>query len=89
VPLLTAEGAGAAGQQALGTAVFGGMIASTILAVFFVPVFFFILQSIAEWWKPMVPAEAVIHSLADDEATLPHEQEPALRRKQLRAASTH
>ncbi|MEX2140775.1 MAG: multidrug efflux RND transporter permease subunit [Pirellulales bacterium] len=60
-PLVVAEGAGAAGQQALGTAVFGGMIASTILAVFFVPVFFVILQTIQEWWKPL-PAPVV----ADD-----------------------
>jgi HAE1 family hydrophobic/amphiphilic exporter-1 len=37
-------GAGARGQQALGTAVFGRMLASTILAVFFVPVFFVIFQ---------------------------------------------
>ncbi len=37
VPLVIAHGAGAAGQQALGTAVFGGMLASTLLAVFFVP----------------------------------------------------
>ena len=43
-------GAGAAGQQALGTAVFGGMIASTILAVFFVPVFYVVFQSLAEAW---------------------------------------
>jgi HAE1 family hydrophobic/amphiphilic exporter-1 len=39
VPLVIATGAGAAGQRALGTAVFGGMIAATVLAVFFVPVF--------------------------------------------------
>jgi HAE1 family hydrophobic/amphiphilic exporter-1 len=50
VPLMVAHGAGAAGQQALGTAVFGGMLASTILAVFFVPAFFVIMQSISEWW---------------------------------------
>ncbi len=48
VPLLIAEGAGAAGQRALGTAVFGGMIASTILAVFFVPVFFVVFQRMGE-----------------------------------------
>jgi HAE1 family hydrophobic/amphiphilic exporter-1 len=89
VPLLTAEGAGAAGQQALGTAVFGGMIASTILAVFFVPVFFLLLQSLSEWWKPMVPAEAVIHSLADDEAIIPEDQEVMVRRKARRTAGTH
>jgi HAE1 family hydrophobic/amphiphilic exporter-1 len=51
VPLVVADGAGAAGQRALGTAVFGGMIASTVLAVFFVPVFYVIFQSMAEWWK--------------------------------------
>ena len=49
-PLVWATGAGAAGQRALGTAVFGGMLASTILAVFFVPVFYVVFQSIAEMW---------------------------------------
>ena len=39
VPLVTADGAGAASQQSLGTVVFGGMIASTLLAIPFVPVF--------------------------------------------------
>ena len=55
VPLVMAEGAGAAGQQALGTAVFGGMIASTVLAVFFVPVFFVIFQALGEWWTGKKP----------------------------------
>jgi HAE1 family hydrophobic/amphiphilic exporter-1 len=57
VPLMIAHGAGAAGQQALGTAVFGGMLASTLLAVFFVPAFFVVMQSIAEWFghgKPTI-----------------------------------
>ena len=53
LPLVFATGAGAAGQQALGTAVFGGMITSTILAVFFVPVFFLFCQHINEWWRPI------------------------------------
>ena len=48
-PLVLARGAGAASQQALGTAVFGGMIVSTLLAVFFVPVFFVVFQSLSEW----------------------------------------
>jgi len=51
VPLVVAEGAGAAGQRALGTAVFGGMIASTVLAVFFVPVFFVIFQRLGEFFS--------------------------------------
>ncbi len=47
-PLVFSRGAGAASRQALGTAVFGGMIAATILAVFYVPVFFVVIQRIAE-----------------------------------------
>jgi HAE1 family hydrophobic/amphiphilic exporter-1 len=48
VPLVTATGAGAASRQALGTAVFGGMITSTVLAVFFVPVFYVVVQGVIE-----------------------------------------
>jgi HAE1 family hydrophobic/amphiphilic exporter-1 len=55
MPLVVADGAGAAGQQALGTAVIGGMLASTILAVFFVPIFFLIFQHIKEWISPPKP----------------------------------
>ena len=44
VPLLIAGGAGAASQQAIGTVVFGGMLASTLLAIPFVPVFYVVLQ---------------------------------------------
>lgn len=51
VPLVFATGAGAAGQQALGTAVFGGMIAATILAVFFVPGFFVVFQSLEDRFR--------------------------------------
>jgi HAE1 family hydrophobic/amphiphilic exporter-1 len=52
LPLVIARGAGAASRQALGTAVFGGMIASTVLAVFFVPVFYVVCQGFSEWWSP-------------------------------------
>src|SRR5579885_3555055 len=48
VPLMTASGAGAASQQALGTVVFGGMLASTLLAIPFVPVFFILMEGITE-----------------------------------------
>ncbi|MDO8432829.1 MAG: efflux RND transporter permease subunit [Candidatus Binatus sp.] len=49
VPLLTATGAGAASQQALGTVVFGGMVASTLVAIPFVPVFYILMQDVSEW----------------------------------------
>jgi hydrophobic/amphiphilic exporter-1 (mainly G- bacteria), HAE1 family len=58
VPLVNAHGAGAASRQALGTAVFGGMIAATVLAVFFVPVFYVVTQRIAGLRGPRRPAVA-------------------------------
>ena len=39
-PLVLASGAGAGSQNDIGTGVVGGMIAATVLAIFFVPVFF-------------------------------------------------
>jgi HAE1 family hydrophobic/amphiphilic exporter-1 len=47
-PLVWATGAGATSRRSLGTAVFGGMIASTVLAIFFVPVFYVTMQWLAE-----------------------------------------
>jgi multidrug efflux pump subunit AcrB len=48
VPLFVATGAGGASRRSLGTAVFGGMNAATLLAVFFVPVQYFVIESIVE-----------------------------------------
>jgi len=51
-PLVIAKGAGGASRQALGTAVFGGMIAATFLAVLFVPVFYKVIQGSSERFFP-------------------------------------
>ncbi|XWR55200.1 efflux RND transporter permease subunit [Dickeya zeae] len=48
VPLMVASGASAENQHAIGTGVFGGMISATVLAVFFVPVFFVTVMRIQE-----------------------------------------
>ena len=45
VPLFLASGAGSASQRAIGTGVIGGMLTGTVLAVFFVPVFFVVVRS--------------------------------------------
>jgi multidrug efflux pump len=45
LPLVIANGAGAASQRAIGTGVMGGMITATALGVFFVPVFFVVIRS--------------------------------------------
>ena len=46
LPLVMASGAGSASQRAIGTGVMGGMITATVLAVFFVPVFFVVVRSL-------------------------------------------
>ena len=52
IPLMIATGAGSGSQQAIGTAVVGGMLAATILAIFFVPVFFVIVQALFHRREP-------------------------------------
>ena len=47
-PLVLATGAGANARKSLGISVFSGMIASTLLAVVFVPSFFVVLQKLDE-----------------------------------------
>ncbi len=48
VPLILSSGAGAAARVTLGLSVFGGMLMATLLAVFFVPVLYFLIQGLAE-----------------------------------------
>ncbi|WP_434113005.1 efflux RND transporter permease subunit [Paraburkholderia caffeinilytica] len=44
LPLVISTGAGSASRHAIGTGVMGGMIAATLLAIFFVPVFFVVVR---------------------------------------------
>ena len=46
-PLVIASGAGSGSQNAIGTGVFGGMLSATVLAVFFVPLFFVVVYKLA------------------------------------------
>ncbi|HAX9984643.1 TPA: multidrug efflux RND transporter permease subunit [Escherichia coli] len=48
VPLMLASGASDKTQHAIGTGVFGGMISGTVLAIFFVPVFFIVISRFTE-----------------------------------------
>jgi HAE1 family hydrophobic/amphiphilic exporter-1 len=62
LPLVVATGAGANARRSIGIAVFSGMLASTCLAVLFVPSFYVLLQRFEEWRrrpkfaKPAAPA---------------------------------
>jgi HAE1 family hydrophobic/amphiphilic exporter-1 len=48
-PLVVASGAGASARKSIGITVFSGMIASTCLAVLFVPTFFVVVQRFENW----------------------------------------
>ena len=51
-PMVISTGAGAASRHSLGTGVVGGMIASTTIAIFFVPMFYYLLENLNEkYWK--------------------------------------
>jgi multidrug efflux pump len=53
LPLVVAKGAGAEMRQALGTAVFAGMIGVTVFGILLTPVFFYVVDGINEWrWDP-------------------------------------
>jgi HAE1 family hydrophobic/amphiphilic exporter-1 len=58
VPLVLATGAGASARKSIGLTVFSGMLASTLLAVLFVPSLFVVVQRFEEWRqrKPSEPA---------------------------------
>jgi hydrophobe/amphiphile efflux-1 (HAE1) family protein len=56
IPLVLATGAGAASRRALGTAVFGGMLAATLLAVFIVPVLYVVIERFADKRRVPVPS---------------------------------
>jgi multidrug efflux pump len=45
-PLVISSGAGANSRHAIGTGVFGGMLSATILAIFFIPLFFVVVMKV-------------------------------------------
>ena len=57
LPLALNKGAGSGAQNAMGTAVNGGMVTSTVLAIFFVPVFFVVVRRIFKGREPATPIE--------------------------------
>jgi HAE1 family hydrophobic/amphiphilic exporter-1 len=57
VPLVLATGAGENGRHSVGTTVFGGMIMSTVLNLFFIPVLYMIIEGWREHGKKTAPTE--------------------------------
>jgi multidrug efflux pump len=60
MPLVVSTGAGSASHNAIGTGVAGGMLSGTILAIFFVPIFFVVVMgTVARFTKKKDPSEPV------------------------------
>jgi HAE1 family hydrophobic/amphiphilic exporter-1 len=62
VPLWIADGAGAVSRRVLGTAVIGGMLAASLIAIFFIPVTFDVVERMSLFFsggerKPEAPPE--------------------------------
>ncbi|MBS1190491.1 MAG: transporter [Rhodocyclaceae bacterium] len=62
VPLAIATGASANSRQSIGTGVIGGMLAATVIAVFFIPMFYYVIERTVERFgqrkKKAVPPQA-------------------------------
>jgi multidrug efflux pump len=57
VPLVISTGAGAASRIAVGTGVMGGMIAATLLGIFFIPLFYMSVRTWIARKRPPAPGE--------------------------------
>ena len=58
-PLVVASGAGAEARQALGTAVFAGMLGVTLFGLLLTPAFYVVCRRLALWREPSVPRPAI------------------------------
>ncbi|MBP6894561.1 MAG: efflux RND transporter permease subunit [Pseudacidovorax sp.] len=69
LPLVFGHGAGAGAQNALGTAVVGGMVSGTVLAILFVPLFFVVVLGTVERRGPRHPSPQPVAGALPAEGT--------------------
>ena len=62
VPLWVATGAGSVGRQIMGTAVIGGMLAATLIAIFIIPALYVIVERLAGLFKHAPESERASES---------------------------
>jgi HAE1 family hydrophobic/amphiphilic exporter-1 len=62
IPLITASGAGEASQRAVGTAVFGGMLAASLIGIFLIPMLYVVFQ----WFREKFHGTAGTRPVATD-----------------------
>ncbi|WP_172197338.1 efflux RND transporter permease subunit [Campylobacter sp. RM16188] len=62
-PMVISTGAGAASRHALGTGVIGGMIAATTIALFFIPMFYYLLENLNnKFWDKKLKTQEVANA---------------------------
>jgi multidrug efflux pump len=74
VPLAIAVGASANSRHSIGTGVIGGMLGATVIAVFFIPMFFYVLESLSERGSKKTPGA---DGTPTEGATVPGSDAPA------------
>jgi multidrug efflux pump len=74
LPLVVSSGAGSASQRAIGTGVMGGMFTATLLAIFFVPVFFVVVRRVFKGGRASVGKEKT-KTAAPDAGAVPAPEE--------------
>ena len=75
MPLVFARGAGENGRHSVGTSIVGGMLLSTILNLFFIPVLYVVLQSLlgaGGGSSPRVEGTSVHAPIPGSEAVMQH-----------------
>ena len=65
VPLILSSGSGAHGRILLGLAVFGGMTAASFIAIFLIPVFYYVVESLAQRWTGVQSLTSQIRIVAE------------------------
>jgi multidrug efflux pump len=75
VPLAIASGPGANSLRAIGTGVIGGILASTVVAIFFAPLFFWLLESMSQKAGGEKAAAGTAHGGAAPEAAMQAKRE--------------
>jgi HAE1 family hydrophobic/amphiphilic exporter-1 len=73
IPLWVATGAGAAARRMLGTAVVSGMLAATLLGIFFIPSLFVVVERLAGQRKRVEPAKPALSVQVHDTAAVAEE----------------
>jgi HAE1 family hydrophobic/amphiphilic exporter-1 len=68
IPLVLAQGAGAEMRQALGTAVFSGMLGVTLFGIFLTPVFYVVIRRFSEGRKRATETPKALSGLSTSPA---------------------